>query len=157
MIMVIQCAARKNPDAGHLKTASGKPVLFVADPQAAPAKPAHVYARPDDPSDRGMSWRQLLANYNEHPEDNPFGLYPACQLYENRTYKRLTEQVGLHNLYILSACAFTNHAKPKRHSNSTYLGIKPPVGSPAKTDAPNPSNLKAESSQHFAPPKTCDA
>src|SRR5277367_1520885 len=101
MIIVIQCAASKNPDAGHLMTASGKPVLFVADPQAARAKPTHVYARPDDPSDSGISWRQVLLNYNERPEDNPFGLYPAYQLYENRTYKRLADQFGLHNLYIL--------------------------------------------------------
>jgi hypothetical protein len=52
MIIVIQCAASKNPDAGHLMTAGDKPVLFVANPQAAPAKPTHVYARPDEPHRR---------------------------------------------------------------------------------------------------------
>jgi hypothetical protein len=103
MIIVIQCAASKIPDAGNLMTASGKPVLFVADPQVAPANLAHVYARPDDAYEKGISWRQVLLKYNEHPKDNPFRLYPAYQLYENRTYKRLAEQIGLPNLYILSA------------------------------------------------------
>ena len=36
MIVVIQCAASKRGDAGHLTTASGRPVDFVADPQSAP-------------------------------------------------------------------------------------------------------------------------
>jgi hypothetical protein len=103
MIVVIQCAARKHPAAGHLMTSSGQPVFFVADPQAAPAEPAHVYARPDDRSDEGVSWRHVLLSYNKHPEDNPLGLYPAYQLYKDRTYKRLADHVGVNNLYILSA------------------------------------------------------
>lgn len=103
MIVVIQCAASKNPDAGHLMTASGKPVLFVADPQADPPTSAYFYARPDDLSDNGVSWRQVLRQYNERPGDNPLGLYPAWQLYENSTYKRLAKRVGVQNLYILSA------------------------------------------------------
>jgi hypothetical protein len=36
MIVVIQCAASKRPDAGHFLTASGKLVDFVAQPQIAP-------------------------------------------------------------------------------------------------------------------------
>jgi hypothetical protein len=103
VIVVIQCAASKNPGAGHLKTATGKPVLFVADPRTAPATHAHVYARPDEPYDGGISWRQMLLKYNEHPDDNRFGLYLAYRLYENQTYRRLVERFGLRNVYILSA------------------------------------------------------
>lgn len=103
MIAVIQCAASKKPGAGHLMTASGERVLFVAQPQAAPTAHAYIYARPDDPSDAGMSWRQVLQKYNDQPEGNPLGLYPAYQLYENRTYQRLVDRFGMQKVYILSA------------------------------------------------------
>jgi hypothetical protein len=103
MIVVIQCAASKRSDAGHLRSAGGKPIVFVADPQAAPADPAHLYARPDDPSGTGKSWRQVLLNYNKELDDNPIGLYPAWQLYENKAYGRLVDRLGIQKLYILSA------------------------------------------------------
>jgi hypothetical protein len=103
MIAVIQCAASKRSGAGHLRSASDKPVVFVADPQAAPANPACLYARPDDPSDRDGSWREALRKYNEDAGDNTLGLYPAWQLYENKTYARLVERFGPQNVYILSA------------------------------------------------------
>jgi hypothetical protein len=51
MIVVILCAVSKKRDAGRLRTAVGKPILFVADPQAAPSTPGYLYARPDDPSE----------------------------------------------------------------------------------------------------------
>lgn len=103
MIVVIQCAATKNPSAGHMKTSDGKPVMFVANPQAAPARPDLVYARPDDLSDTGVPWRRVLLEYNEHPGNNPFGLRPAHQLYKNKTYERLTKRFGLENVFSLSA------------------------------------------------------
>lgn len=103
MIAVIQCAASKRSGAGHLVSGNGKPVVFVAEPQGAPADPAHVYARPDDPSGNGMSWRQALLKYNQRPEDNPLGLYRAWQLYENKTYGRLVDRFGVQKVYILSA------------------------------------------------------
>jgi hypothetical protein len=102
MIVVIQCAASKRPDAGHLVTANGKPVDFVADPQAAPADASRVYARPDDLSDTG-AWRTVLSRYNQQPGGNPLGLYPAYQLYENKVYRGLVEQFGMRNVFILSA------------------------------------------------------
>ena len=102
MIIVIQCAASKRPGAGHLVSASGKPVDFVADPQTAPPDPDRVYARPDDLSGDLISWRRVLLKYNE-AQGNPLGLYPAYQLYENKTYGRLADRVGLRNLFILSA------------------------------------------------------
>lgn len=103
MIIVIQCAASKRSDAGHLLSAMGKRIIFVANPEAAPADPAHEYARPDDPSGTGMSWRQVLLKYNEETADNSLGLCPVWRLYENRTYGRLVDRLGLEKVYILSA------------------------------------------------------
>jgi hypothetical protein len=103
MIAVIQCAASKSHRSGHLRTASGKLVDFVAVPNAAPTDPGRVYARPDDPSDWGESWRKVLMNYNQEPEDNPLDLYPAYMLYENKTYFRLVDRFGIKNVFILSA------------------------------------------------------
>jgi hypothetical protein len=103
MIIVIQCAASKRSGAGHLVSASGKPVDFVADPQAAPNDPGRVYVRPDDLSDDAISWRRVLLRYNQKAEGNPLGLCLAYQLYENKTYGRLVDRLGLRKVYILSA------------------------------------------------------
>ena len=103
MIIVIQCAASKRRDAGHLATASGKLVDFVAAPQIAPRVPDLVYARPDDLCENGTSWRQVLLKYNDDPGGNPLRLYPAYQLYENKAYGRLEDRFGSENVYILSA------------------------------------------------------
>ena len=103
MIVVIQCAASKKPNAGHLQRRDGRKVLFVADPESAPADVSHVYARPDDMADSGHSWRDELLSYNDAPGNNPFGLLPAWQLYENETYALLAERYGVDRLYILSA------------------------------------------------------
>ena len=102
MIVVIQCAAKKKPDAGHLRRRDGQKVLFVAEPDAAPAG-THAYARPDDISDAGISWKAALFQYNDDPGNNPLGLLPAWQLYENPTYRLLADHCGLDKLYILSA------------------------------------------------------
>jgi hypothetical protein len=103
MIVVIQCAATKRPQAGRLHTASGKPVLFVADPRKAPPSADCLYVRPDDLSDNGPSWRELVLRYNNAPGANPLGLLPAFMLYENDIYRRLVEKIGTDNTYILSA------------------------------------------------------
>ena len=103
MIIVIQCAASKKPEAGHLQRCDGRQVLFVADPDNAPADKLYVYARPDDIADTGNSWREELIRYNDEPNNNPLGLLPAWQLYENRTYEMLAERFGAKCLYILSA------------------------------------------------------
>ncbi len=103
MIVVIQCAARKSPDAGHLRRRDGKPVLFVADPHSAPADKDHFYSRPDFQSDNGVSWRAALLEYNNYPRNNPLGLLPAWKLYQNPTYGRLVDWIGVRNTYILSA------------------------------------------------------
>ena len=103
MIVVIQCAASKKPDAGLLQRHGGQKVLFVADPENAPADTPYFYARPDDRGDTGNSWRTELLSYNDAPGNNPLGLLPAWQLYENETYELLAERYGIDHLYILSA------------------------------------------------------
>ena len=103
MIVVIQCAAKKKPDAGHLRRRDGQKVLFVADPETAPAGVTHAHARPDDIFDAGMSWRASLLEYNDNPGNNPLGLLPAWQLYQNPAYELLADHCGRERLYILSA------------------------------------------------------
>lgn len=101
--MVIQCAAKKKSGAGHLLRRDGQPVLFVADPALAPTDEATAYARPDDISDAGISWRAKLHQYNEKPGSNPLDLLPAGELYKNEAYTRLVNRYGVQNVYILSA------------------------------------------------------
>lgn len=104
MIVVIQCAAGKRPERRSLiSTTQGKPVHFVADPAAAPLNASVIYARPDDLADNGMSWRQILLEYNHQRERNPLDLYAAYRLYENKAYVGLVEKFGLKGVYILSA------------------------------------------------------
>ena len=103
MIVVIQCASSKRPTAGHLRTRVGKPVMFVANPDAAPPDDRRVYARPDDASDTGRSWRSALLQYNDAPGKNPLGLLPAWQLYSRPTYALLANHYGVDRFYILSA------------------------------------------------------
>ena len=94
---------KKEPEAGYLRGRDGKEVVFVADPDAAPYGVSHVYARPDDVSDTGASWRTMLCEYNSVPRDNPRGLLPAWRLYENPIYGLLAEHCGPERFYILSA------------------------------------------------------
>jgi hypothetical protein len=103
VIVVIQCAGSKRKDAGCLKTKDGKPVSFVAHPEFASPAASCVYARPDDASDAGGTWRDQLLIYNADPGNNPLGLLPAFELYENDIYRGLVKQFGLGSTYILSA------------------------------------------------------
>lgn len=103
MIVTIQCAASKSPNAGHLVTAEGKPVTFVAHPEIAPKNDSCVYARPDDDASEGKSWRDILLGYNRQPNHNPLGVLPAYRLYENPVYERLVHTLGVEDVYILSA------------------------------------------------------
>jgi hypothetical protein len=103
MIVVIQCAAKKRDHAGHLKTADGRNVLFVADPRSAPPSDSHLYARPDDVSEDGLTWRDILLRYNRNTVRNELGLCRAVELYANPSYDRLAASVGAAQTYILSA------------------------------------------------------
>jgi hypothetical protein len=103
MIVVIQCAASKRAGAGHLQTPRGKPILFVAKPGLAPRACDFAYARPDDDSGDGQSWRQVLLRYNEAPGNNPQGLLPAYELYAKETYRLLVGHFGINNVFVLSA------------------------------------------------------
>jgi hypothetical protein len=102
VIAIIQCAARKRPDAGYLRTRDGTRVLFVAEPEAAPLADSVIYARPDDTVD-GTTWRKQLLAYNRNPVGNPLGLLPAFELYQNEAYRKLAAKVGSEKLFILSA------------------------------------------------------
>jgi hypothetical protein len=79
------------------------PVSFVAHPELAPPAAGCVYARPDDASQAGGTWREQLVAYNSSPGDNPLGLLPAFELYENDIYRAMVKQCGVEKTYILSA------------------------------------------------------
>jgi len=103
VIVVMQCAGSKRDGAGHLTTKDGRPVSFVAHPELAPPAAGRLYARPDDQSDRGASWREQLVAYNMTPHDNALGLLPAFELYKNDIYRALVSRFGIEDSYILSA------------------------------------------------------
>lgn len=103
MKVVIQCAARKESHAGTMRTADGRAVYFVAEPDRAPRREGAIYARPDDRSEEGRTWRDALLHYNAEPDGNPFGLLPAYRLYRNPAYMKLARSVGVSNLFVLSA------------------------------------------------------
>jgi hypothetical protein len=103
VIGVIQCASRKQPEAGHLHTADGSRVVFVAQPDRAPAEPGTFYAHPDDLTESGLSWREELLKYNRTPEHNPLGLLPAWELYAHPTYRALAGHFQVPQLFVLSA------------------------------------------------------
>lgn len=102
-IVVIQCAGRKRPNAGHLRSSDGRNVLFVAEPDDAPKDVPYAYAHPDGADDAGEPWREKLLQYNREPTGNLLGLLPAWQLYQNPAYELLYRKCGPDNLYILSA------------------------------------------------------
>jgi hypothetical protein len=103
MIVVIQCAASKQPDYRSFIAPPGKRVHFVANPDAAPPDPTLIYARPDDIFENGKTWRDRLLEYNRYRESNPNNLYPAYMLYENRAYFQLVGRFTVKGVYILSA------------------------------------------------------
>lgn len=103
MKIVIQCAASKNPAAGFWKNGEGRRVMFVAHPGKGPPEFNGVYAVPDGSSEQGASWRSQISQYNAHPSDNPFNLYPAHKLYQNRAYQTLVDRFGVEQIFILSA------------------------------------------------------
>jgi len=103
MIVVIQCAAGKRANAGFLRTRDDRRVLFVAQPKLAPPVEGVHYARPDDPSDMGGSWRDVLKRYSADPANNPLGLLSAAELYAHPTYESLSRAISPSRLFILSA------------------------------------------------------
>ena len=92
-IVVIQCAASKQPDAGYLQAGNGRKVMFVAQPDLAPENADYIYTRPDGQADTGLSWRQELLGYNREPADNPLGLLPAWRLYKNPSLRAALPQI----------------------------------------------------------------
>jgi hypothetical protein len=103
VIVVIQCAGSKRNGAGHIRTTDGRRVLFVAHPKLAAPREGYLFARPDDDSGQGGSWREMLLAYNENASTNPFKLLRAFELYQKNVYRDLTARVGQRNSYVLSA------------------------------------------------------
>lgn len=104
LVVVIQCAASKDPRAGHLVDENGSRALFVAQPAEAPYNRSVVYRRPDDSIGDGRTWRDVLLEYNNRcGKDNPMGLLPAWQLYNRPVYRELVHALGAENVFILSA------------------------------------------------------
>jgi hypothetical protein len=103
VLIVIQCASTKSSAAGHFMTPSGKPLVFVAHPELVQADARQMFVRPDDVSDAGRPWRELLLDYNRTAHNNPLGLAPAYRLYENEIYRRLVDEFGIDRVYVLSA------------------------------------------------------
>ena len=103
-IGVIQCAGTKRFDAGHFVGDDGRKVMFVADPALAPTSQSLRYARPDDETPAGHTYRERLEQYNrDNRTDNPWGLLPAWRLYARPAYRTLVEALGVDNVFILSA------------------------------------------------------
>ncbi len=102
MNIVIQCAASKH-HGGSLKTKGGQTVCFVANPELASRTPDCIYARPDDPSGEGGSWRQRQEEYVSKQAGNPLGLLKAYQLYKPKPYALLVERFTEKKVFILSA------------------------------------------------------
>jgi hypothetical protein len=103
VIVVMQCAGSKRDGAGYLTTKDGQPVSFVGHPEVAPPAAGRLYARPDDQSDQGGSWREQLVAYNKTPRDNALGLLPAFELYKNDIYRALVSRFGIEESYITSS------------------------------------------------------
>ena len=107
LTVVIACAGTKSASPGHLKLGNGRRVKFVAHPEAAPKGGSTSYRHPDDMAYSGLTWRQVLIEYNRSPAGNPLGLLPVWRLYEPpgypRVYSDLVEAYGLENVFILSA------------------------------------------------------
>ncbi len=111
MIIVIQCANRKVPNAATL-TLNGEAVHFVAQPQN-----EHMDKRPwDQIPGSDKTWIDCVMAYNEAGSTMPdeyiklnIGtedgrqLMPCGNLYEHPVYRELTTTRGLKNVYILSA------------------------------------------------------
>ncbi len=104
MNIIIQCAGRKNKNAGFLQDRSGKRVCFVGRPELACEGSDCIYARPDDVSDvPGISWRQRLESYASEKGSNPLHLLKAYLLYKPKPYAQLVEKFGEGKVFILSA------------------------------------------------------
>jgi hypothetical protein len=103
MIVIIQCASKKQPGAGHLRMRSGQRVVFVARPELAPKGSEVFWARPDDLSDMaGTTWRVQVEAANSGGGGGT-GLLRAFELYQPAAYRRVANTFGIQNLFILSA------------------------------------------------------
>jgi len=149
MIVVIQCAASKQPDPrGFYGPPAGQRVHFVADPETAPPDPTLIYARPDDPFNDDKTWRDKLVEYNRFRASNWHDFFPAYRLYENRAYSRLVEKLSVKGVYILSAgwgLVPADFLLP--HYDITFSPSADPYKRRRKTDRYNDFRMLADDTQ----------
>jgi hypothetical protein len=79
MNIIIQCASKKR--GGFFMATDGREIFFVADPTLAPKDDGRNYARPDDPAEDGLTWREAVLRYNAAP-DNTMDLARAFEIYD---------------------------------------------------------------------------
>lgn len=102
MKIVIQCAAGKSSNAGHLKTSGLRDILFVAKPELAKNTGRYIYKSPNDISENNITWAEELVKYNNNSA-NELHLLPSYKLYDNNIYRALVRKFGHDNVFILSA------------------------------------------------------
>lgn len=106
MIIVLQCAGTKRAGAGSLVKSTGEQVTFLAKPDLAPLAWRNTAAHPDDRSDTGATWRELLVEYNSR-QSNPLRLLRASDLYcppaAPNIYRDLVTRLGPERVFVLSA------------------------------------------------------
>jgi len=95
-IIVIQCSNGKQKNAGSF---GGGKIKFEAHPEPG----AKLTYHPDKKiPDMEVTWRDYVMLYNQKV-NNPDELLPAAKLYKNKMYQKIIDEVGIKNVYILSA------------------------------------------------------
>jgi hypothetical protein len=109
--LIIACAGSKQREGGYFRDSEGRRIKFVAQPHLAPDGNNVRFGHPDD-SSNGKTWRELVDEYNAtyraNSNHNPYGLFPAYQLYTPKgqwssIYRNLVNSFGKENVFILSA------------------------------------------------------
>ncbi len=109
IVIITQCAGRKNNRCGFFRIEEQKKVEFVANPELVPIekkKKDLIFAHPDDIYKNGLTYREILTQYNYSLKDkNPYNLCEALCLYAHPIYKQLKNLSVNKNIpvYILSA------------------------------------------------------
>lgn len=106
--IIISCAASKSKKANSLIDASGKEIIFVANPNSLKDKFGKcLYFKPDDliPG-KNITWRSYLLDYNLNGNNHLY-FSKAADLYEPprflSIYSELVDSFGRENVFILSA------------------------------------------------------
>ena len=105
MKIVMPCCATKNDIKWVL---NGREIKFIAHPELEPTQSSKLYCKPDDKiiDDialySGETWRDRIKAINQKRIDTDEFL-KAADLYKPRIYKKLVDEYGWENVFILSA------------------------------------------------------